>query len=183
MTISFRALAVFTGALALAGCSANPVDVEDAPVVSFTYSGPVSGSYHTRGTLQQQSDFLKQNGATGALESGELEVQALLQRGASSVDILTFSVPRTTAGVETITESCPPGSGCARLLLGLGQPHADGGQALQSCSLTQGSIRVTAISDGRATGEFSGTGSCISDRGEVTDGFAVSAGSFNVPLR
>lgn len=180
---SLRTLTILAGILALAACDKeSPAGSDSTPVVAFTYAGPVSGSYRAEGALRAGSSPLTQTGSGAVFNDGELEVQAVLQRGGGSADWVVFSLPRVTAGTETITELCAPGDGCARLMVAVGLGQAGTAQAAYSCSLESGTIVLSEVGSRRVRGTFSGAGRCIDHEGELLEGFTLSGGSFDAPL-
>ena len=171
---------------ALAACE-NPSDPGERQAegrLAASYTGPVSGSYVAEGSPVLTSAPNTQTFASGSRRAadGLLEVVSYRQRGGGRFDLATVSVPGAAVGEIAIDRGCGQDEGPAvSIALDLGQ--ATGSVAAHTCHLDTGTIRVAALTAGRATGTFSGSGFCLPAEGGVLEGFQVTSGSFDVELR
>lgn len=164
----------------LAGCSPaiGPDLPEEAGMLAFSYSGGVTGMFSASGVFS--TDVGAANYAVGGRASNGTVIVASLPRTATTSDLVDMMIPRLTSGSSLVDVACLTAD-CARLVLLLGSPNADDGDAAQVCRLTMGTLTITTISDSRATGTFSGTGQCTSSTLATTE-FAVTGGTFDVAL-
>ncbi|HEX6037920.1 MAG TPA: hypothetical protein VFZ20_07775 [Longimicrobium sp.] len=177
---------------ALAACAGDGTGPGEAKPgsVAFAYSG--SGPEGTiQGTYQVLRDpvglvpRLTESYALGQrVESqGVLRVVANMAREGQRADFAQVTIPRLTVGSEAITGICP-GESCAAVSLGIDLATGGVSQAKYSCSLDQGIIRIFSIQNGRAEGEFSGTGSCVGAPGTADlEEFSITGGTFDVKVR
>lgn len=87
-----------------------------------------------------------------------------------------------TTGSVVIDGICP-GEVCAAVSLALDVPLSGASQARYSCALDDGVITVLSLRDGRAVGEFSGTGSCLGAPGtDDLETFSITGGTFDVKV-
>ena len=98
------------------------------------------------------------------------------------MDWVDLSIPRQSAGSLTIdTHNCPRWNDeCPSVFVVLELLNVNGAQAKYSCHLRTGKILLGSISNTRAKGEFSGIGECLTNTGEIIEGFRVTNGRFDV---
>jgi hypothetical protein len=153
----------------------------------YTGSGPqgsIQGTYQALGDPDRLVPQLTQTYALGQRVAGEgvLRVMSNVARPGQRADFSWVIIPRLTVGSVTIDGTCP-GETCAAVSLAIDVSAVGVSQARYSCALDSGTIRIFSISDGRAVGEFSGTGSCIGAPGtEDLDEFIISGGTFDVKV-
>ncbi len=179
--------------LGLAACGDGPNDpkLEEDSSVSFSYHGPISGSFHAEGFPDISKPPLQQTYALGHRyrNPNAIEVSGILQRPGGMVDGVDIRIPRHAPGSSTIDSNACRwwDDGCPNVFLFLELRNVNGAQAKYSCRLETGTIRLTSVSETRAEGEFSGTGQC-SERsgvpGEIIDheGLNITNGRFEVNL-
>lgn len=182
-----RLLVLVGSFLAGAACSDGPAAPGSSePSASFTYQGPLAGTFLAVGKPRLDRTPLSQTYAHGLRypDPASIEVSSILQRPDNLADALWVNFPRQSAGSVAIdTNTCPAwDDACPSVSVALGLPTGGIGQAKYSCRLETGSIRVASITEDRVTGEFSGRGTCTSDSGQDIDGFTVTDGRFDVIL-
>ncbi|HYW10596.1 MAG TPA: hypothetical protein VE871_01535 [Longimicrobium sp.] len=98
-----------------------------------------------------------------------------------TADFAGVTIPRLTEGAVAIDGICT-GESCAGVTLALEvQTGGVFDQAKYSCHLYDGTVRINSISNGRATGTFSGTGRCTGQPGTANlDEFRITGGTFDV---
>ena len=177
---------------ALAACD-NPAGSGEPATssVSLVYGGSnsqgtINGRYEAEGEPAFPTAPITQTWALGQRVSG----QTLLRVGSNvartsenTADFAWVTIPRLTVGNVPILGTCP-GEDCAGVSLALVvSTNVAVSQARYSCALDEGTIRVTSISDGRAKGTFSGTGSCLAAPGfQDLDQFTITDGTFDVKM-
>jgi hypothetical protein len=190
-------VALLAGSLlvALGACSDGsgaPLDpgAGESIEMSFSYHGPVSGAFRAEQSCQQGS-WMSQTCAYGLRyqNPGTLEVRSVAKRPNSSVDWIDVNIPSHGAGSFAIDMSeCPWWRyECPAISIVFELPPTHGASAKYSCQLDTGTIRLVAVTDTRASGEFSGAGSCErrNSTGEIVetlDGFQITGGRFEVKL-
>lgn len=177
---------------ALAACGDGPAGSDGRSSVRFSYtgSGPeatIQGTYQAEGDPNLLVPPLTQSYAMGRRDTSEglLDVLSNVARNAENeADFSEVTIPRLTVGTVAIDGICP-GETCAAVSLALVvSTNVAFSQARYSCALHTGSIRINDISDGRAKGTFSGTGSCLAGPGyEDLDEFSITGGTFDVKVR
>jgi len=174
----FSALSLFAAA-----CSDNesngPTSLSGS--ASFTYSGGVSGSFTATGAVPTSGL------ETSAWAAGErdatnqvLTVEAFMPRNSSTHDVLFISANRLSVGTSTITSSCSSNV-CTVVSLTYAASNTTSGYDT-ACFLTTGSVTISSISNSRASGTFSGTGTCIPLSGGANSSFTITGGTFDVAL-
>jgi len=121
-------------------------------------------------------------GWTSSADNGT-NVVANLPRTGGLADNAIIMANRQTVGVGTIDPACAPTSSvsCNGVMLVLGAPANEAAPA-SICYLESGTITISSISSTNAAGTFSGSGSCLNLSTLASSAFAVTNGSFNVPL-
>lgn len=191
MKISARHIAPLLLA-ALAACD-NPAGSGGPPAstVRVVYGGSsnqgttVNGTYQARGEARAGTAPILQTYALGQrfADDGHILVLSNLKHaGADVADFAWITIPRLTEGSVTIDGICP-GENCAAVSLALEVGTVGVSQAKYSCSLDAGTIRVTAVTETRVRGDFSGTGFCVGAAGTADlDQFSIAEGTFDVAL-
>lgn len=175
---------------ALAACGddpSGPGDGAGSTRFSFRGTGPVGtveGIYDAEGAPSFPVPPVTQTYALGQRISGEHTLRIVSNVAYSAqqtADFAWVTIPRLTVGSVQIDGICP-GESCASVKVALQVSTAGTfDQAKYSCDLYDGVIRINSISEGRATGTFSGTGRCLGEPGtEDLDSFAVTGGTFDV---
>jgi hypothetical protein len=178
---------------ALAACDGEgPSETAGASSIQFAYSGSgpegtIQGTYQAHGDPALTVPPITQTYALGRRDSGEemLEVLSNVARNPQKqADFAWVTVPRLTAGSVAIDGICP-GEVCPAVSLALEvSTDVAVSQAKYSCVLESGTIRITEISNSRAKGTFSGTGSCLGRPGTADlDQFSITGGTFDVKVR
>lgn len=167
----------------LASCDSATGTVNLGGLLSFTYSGGISGSYSASGALpsttagQQTTTWAA---AEVSAPSGAVFGISAQPRNATSHDYASLTIARTTAGQATVSPSCS--LNCTNLYVIFGAPNTGvGGGFLQECYFESGTITITEISATRVKGTFSGTGKCYSYLGAETT-FTVTNGTFDMAV-
>jgi hypothetical protein len=186
MKTGMLAATLAAATLALVGCKDSTGN--DTPIaagsLSFTYTGARSGSYSTSGAVLAQNGggFVKQQFATAV---------RFTQPGQNSVGVIGYVPVTPSTGNEVIfafpssgigqtvafTDNCNT-TGCA-----LGLIVFDTNPDLQEDNsvpffLTSGTLQVSAVTNDRITGTFSGTAEDVAGVQTIT----VTNGSFDLPL-
>lgn len=177
---------------ALAACDNNPAGGgETVSNVHVVYGGSnhqgttLNGRYEARGEARAGTAPIQQTYALGQrfTDDGHILVLSNVKHGGEDVaDFTWITIPRLTEGSVTIDGICP-GENCAAVSLALEVGTVGVSQAKYSCSLDAGTIRVTAVTETRVKGDFSGTGFCIGAPGTADlDQFSIAEGTFDVVL-
>ena len=174
-----RALLVATFAFFAACSDSGPGG--SSGTVSFDYTGVISGNFNASGSMPLFMNT-DRSWAVGIRDDtqGALAIAGILPSTSPKYHFATISIPRLTPGTETIdVANCT--SNCAALIVAFGNDDT-AGSTDYFCGLETGTVVISSITEGRATGTFSGTGSCSDSVGTQTQ-FAITNGTFNVPVR
>jgi hypothetical protein len=178
--------ALAAATVALVGCkdsTGNNTPIA-AGSLAFSYTGAHSGTYSTSGAVVAKSGggFAKQQFATAVKfnDPGQSSIGIIgyLPVTASTGNEVIFAFPASGVGQTLVlTDNCT-GTGCA-----LGLVVFDTNPDLQEDNsepffLTTGTLQVSAISNGRITGTFSGTAEDLAGIQTIT----VTNGTFDLPL-
>jgi hypothetical protein len=178
---------------ALAACGDGPTGSDETgpSSIRFTYSGSgpqgtVQGTYQAEGEPSFPVPPITQTYALGQRVSRESTLRVIsnvAHAQQQTADFAWVTIPRLTVGSAPIEGTCP-GETCASVTLALEvATNLSVDQAKYSCHLDSGTIRITSISDGRAKGTFSGSGSCLGEPGtEDLEGFSITGGTFDVKV-
>lgn len=153
----------------------------------YTGSGPqgsIQGTYQAMGDPDRLVPQLTQTYALGqrVASEGVLRVTSNVARAGQRADFSWITIPRLTVGAVAIDGTCP-GETCAAVSLAIDVSSVGVSQAKYSCALDSGTLRIFSIREGRAVGEFSGTGSCLGAPGTADlDEFSISGGTFDVKV-
>jgi hypothetical protein len=184
-----RAFLVVLG-VALAGCgSDNPNEptVGASGTLAFSYTGAgaaTSTQYSATGAIP--SNFGVSNGsqpwAAGAIDAANNAtiVYAFIPKSSNSWDWSFIQINRTTVGSSTIDVNCSANN-CTEFGVWFGM-NGNGTNYSYICTLTTGTVAITAISSTNAAGTFSGSGTCFASGSNTETTFTVTNGSFNVGL-
>lgn len=183
-----RAIVFILGAT-LVSCSENTTEptVGASGSLSFTYTGAGATSaaqYAASGAMP--SNFGINNGsqpwAAGAINATDNTtiVYAFVPKGGSSWDWSFININRTTVGASTIDPSCSADS-CTEFGVWFGM-NQNGTNYTYICTLTSGSVNISAISATNVTGTFSGSGTCAAAGSTTPSNFTVTNGSFDVGI-
>jgi hypothetical protein len=186
MKTGMLAAALAAATVALAGCkdsTGNNTPIA-AGSIAFSYTGAHSGTYSTSGAVVAKSGggFAKQQFATAVKfnDPGQSSIGIIgyLPTTVNTGNEVIFAFPTSAVGQTVVlTDNCTS-TGCA-----LGLIVFDTNPDLQEDNsepffLTSGTLQVSAISNGRITGTFSGTAESLDALQTIT----VTGGSFDLPL-
>ncbi|HXG70972.1 MAG TPA: hypothetical protein VNJ04_10230 [Gemmatimonadaceae bacterium] len=169
--------------VACGGDTTAPDNLATSGSLSFSFSGGTAGSYSATG--------LPPTNGTGALGTSPWAAgvrddakQAILVLGtvpktSTTWDLAVVGITRLTVGSNTINSSCTAAL-CTGVTVAFGANQASSSFTLL-CPLTTGTVTISSVSSTRATGTFSGSGSCITMSGS-SSAFTVTGGTFDVPL-
>jgi len=177
-----RRIALIASLTLLASCGDKATGVVDlSGFLMFAYSGGMTGNYSAQGILPTvTADINTTDWAASDLGTGTVFASAIMKRDATSHDYAQLTIRRTTAGTETLTAACA--STCSRLYVMFGAPNSSSGALfLKECTMTVGTITITAISSKRVSGTFSGTGTCTAFGGAPT-AWTVTNGTFDTAI-
>ena len=174
---------------ALAACDSSTEPGSGPSRIQFTYvgtgtGGTIQGTYNAEGDFVLGRPQLEQTFAIGHryADDGAMGIISNVARSATLPDYMSLTIPRLTVGSAAIDPDCATDF-CAGIFLGLELPAAEGSQAEYSCSLQAGTLRITAISETRMRGDFSGTGVCLGAPGtEDLEEFRITGGTFDVKV-
>lgn len=185
-------LSVLAATLFTVGCGGDSGTGPEDNVIgslSFNYvDGTTSSSYSASGQVQMDQSGEAQFGtwaAGGRPFTNELVVAAFRARTAPRGDVSVIYLPSAAAaGTVTINETCFDNNDmdCPVMYLVLNTPITDGASFDRICVLLNGSVSISAISNQRAQGTFSGQGVCVNAQFSNPTLFTVNNGTFNVPI-
>jgi hypothetical protein len=180
------------GVLALSGCgdAVGPDESGEPSSLSFSYEGAgtggtISGTYRVEAEPDPRVELGSQSYAMGrrVRSAGALVAMSGLQRGDALSDFVWVTIPRLSSGSAAVQRDCGA-SYCPEIFVALEVRNEHGSQAKYSCSILEGTVRITGISEHRASGEFSGTGTCLGAPGATDmEQFSITDGRFDVKLR
>lgn len=183
-----------TALLALAvtvSCSDSPSGPNGAASgsLSFGYNGGTlvsAGSFAASGglpasqTAQNTTDWAA--GVRDDQSNNNISVIGSVPRAGSRVDLAMLMFDRSTAGTSTISVNCDTET-CPAVVFWYNLSESQNATGEVLCGLETGTMTLATVTTTRATGSFSGTGSCISlDDFTTETTFTVTNGSFDVPL-
>jgi hypothetical protein len=173
----------------LAGCSDSPteptVGVSGSTSFSYTGAGAASAtSYSASGAVPAnlESTWGSSSWAAGGVDAslGETAIMASVPRASNRWDITIISIARTAVGTSNIVSSCTANV-CTSVSVIFNVSQDLFTSFNYFCTLTTGSVTISAISSTNVTGTFSGSGTC-SNPSDVETPFTVTNGSFNVGI-
>lgn len=191
ISVKHRSLAVLAALAFAASCSDGPNEptVNASGSVTFAYNGGTlvnAGSYSASGGLPaSETAQATQQWAAGFRDtqnSNNIGVVASVPRTGNRFDMAMLVFDRSTAGSSTIDPNCSADN-CAALIFMYNFSQSETATGEVMCGLETGTLTLATVSATRATGSFSGSGSCISfDDFNTESTFTVTNGSFDVPL-
>lgn len=187
----YRGIAVVAALTVLSACGGDSAtDVINGAVsgsLSFNYTGGGGGSYSATGAITTAALSSTPYTTTWAMgfkdaTDNSTNVAANIPKTSTTSDLAVISVKGQATGTFNVDANCTSSgaSTCNEVSLLVGQSSS--GQSFSYiCSLTTGSITISALSSTTATGSFSGSGTCFSST-LGTSTWVVTNGAFNVPL-
>ena len=179
-----KRVAIVAAFAVLSGCGGKATGLVDlAGSFSLTYSGGgLSGSWSANAAMPSSSgDQATIAWAASDLGTGTVFTTSMQPRTATTHDLAILTTRRRTVGTETLSAGCS--SNCSRLYVMFGSPNPGSSEMfLQECTMTVGTITISAISSNRVTGTFSGTGTCTNFFGGGSTAFTVTNGSFDTAI-
>ena len=184
-----RRFALIASLSLLAACGSDSPTAPGAVSgsVTFTYTGGGGGTYSATGGLSATaSDATAQttSWATGWKDNadGSVNVAANAATSSTASNFFGIVINRQTVGTANIDPNCSSTSttSCTDVILFIALNSS--GNASFICALDAGSVTIATVSSSKVTGSFSGTGTCVAGTGTSTSAFAITNGSFDVPL-
>lgn len=155
--------------------------------MSFSYTGGGGGNFNVSGAAPALSANIgAQSWAAGyrdvaANYTGAYGVRA---RSGGRYDMMIVGIARTTVGSSSVSPTCDPelGEECSGFFFILNASEADQNYDF-ICFAETGSMAISSLNSDntRATGTFTGSGSCINSTGAVS-AFTATNGTFDVRL-
>ena len=175
----------------VAGCGDGGTDpqLSASGSVSFSYNGgslAPAGSYSASGGMPlseaEQTTRAWAAGVRDTENQNNIGVVASVPKANNRFDLVVLAFDRSTAGNSTIDlENCTEVD-CAAMVAFYNVSESQNATGEVLCGLETGTMTLTSVSSTRATGTFSGTGSCSSFDSELTTVYTVTNGTFDVPL-
>lgn len=187
--MKLRYCALLACCIALTACEDDllpPTTISSS--LSFSYTGAgtsATTSYSATGTIPSNisTSFGSSAWAAGSVHptANYVVIGASVPKTTTTWDLTSIGITRKTTGSAAIDPTCDEDSTTCTgvfIFFGKGQNDLDFAYA---CQLTSGTVTISAITSSRATGTFSGTGTCATSAGAISN-FSVSNGSFDVVL-
>jgi len=155
--------------------------------LSFNYTGGGGGSFSATGGITSAalaSSPFTTTWAAGFKEASDnsTNVAANVPRTSTTSDLTAITVKGQSTGTFNIDVNCvATGTSTCNDVVFLTAQAGGGTSFSNACSLTAGSITVSTLSSTSAVGSFSGSGTCSTSTGTVSN-WVVTNGTFNVPL-
>ena len=150
--------------------------------MSFSFTGAGNGTYSASGVVPaNQNAQVTTDWATGFRDVSENSFVLISVQPTSGgvFNQVLINIPRLTTGSATVDVNCDSSTdNCAELAFLVGT-NATGSTFQFLCGLETGTLTISTMTNTRATGTFSGTGTCFDDEANETS-FAVSNGNFDV---
>ena len=189
--MSYKRIGLVAALAMLAACGSdsgtNPIDANISGSVSFNYTGGGNGSFSATGAITSAalaSSPYTTTWAAGFKDSTDnsTNIAANIPKGSNTSDFAVITTNGQTASTYNVNVNCNGSNttACNSVTLLTGQ-SANATTFTYLCSLTNGTITISSISNTKATGTFSGTGTCLTSTG-ASSAWVVTNGSFNVPL-
>jgi hypothetical protein len=172
----------------VAGCdfAISPAQ-EVSGTIRFEHSGLVTdGVFSASGnTMGVENPSRAARWAQGTIVVGGsgrvLQVTANMLGPNGSTDAMSLTFSRSTVGSTVLGTGTCVAVSCS--LLAFSIASTDGGVSyIYACTLTDGTAVIATGVGGRATGTFSGTGTCTTNATGAVRAISVSNGTFNVPV-
>jgi hypothetical protein len=182
---------LFAISIALAACGGDAtsttapsaVTTSTAGTVSFSFTNGAAGSFSASGSTPttNTSVFGTAPWATGVRDDAKqaLVVVGIVPKTSTTWDFAMIRIKRLTVGSNTIIAPCADSS-CTGLIIAF-ESNQGGSVFTLACVLTSGTVSISSLSSTRATGTFSGSGTCAGQAG-ATSAFTVTGGTFDVPV-
>lgn len=176
-------LTILPLAAVLAACDSPSGPGEGESRLTLAYTGGVTGTFQAAGDPDGATSPAAQTFAIGHRYPAEgwFEVIAYSQRGSNRYDLASVTVPLTGVGTAAISHPCLA-EHCATVGISLELTQTNGSIAVHTCHLHEGTIRITAMTETRASGTVSGTGFCNPGGGGAQVPFQITSGSFDVDV-
>jgi hypothetical protein len=187
-----RSIVALLALAVTASCGDSGTDPDEFAAsgsVGFSYNGGTllaAGSYNASGGLPlNPNDTENRTWAAGYRDTentNNVGIVANVARG-DRTDVAIMYFDRSTAGTSTVDADCDIEAGdCAGMVFwyNLSESGTATGQVL--CGLETGTMTIATLTATRATGSFSGTGSCLGSDFTTQSSFTVTNGSFDVPI-
>ncbi|HYR09813.1 MAG TPA: hypothetical protein VEQ60_18710 [Longimicrobium sp.] len=176
-------LAALPMAVLLGACDNPSGPGEGESLLTLSYSGGVTGTFRAVGDPDGSTATNAQTFAIGHRypAEGRFEVIAYSQSGGNRYDMASLAVPLAGVGTAAISWPCLA-EHCAGLGIAIDLTRTNGSIAVHTCHLHQGTIRITDMSETRASGTVSGTGFCNPGGGGDQVPFQITSGSFDVDV-
>ena len=165
----------------------DPGDLAASGTVAFSYNGGsllAAGSYSATGGMPLTSNDIESHtwaaGYRDPDENNNLAVMGSVSRS-SRYDWALMYFDRSTAGTSTIDIDCTANA-CAGMVFWYNQSDGSATAGEVYCGLETGTMTIATISNTRATGTFSGTGTCFTLDAVTESSFTVTNGTFDVPI-
>jgi hypothetical protein len=186
MKTGMLAAALTAATVALVGCKDSTGN--NTPIASgsiaFSYTGAHTGTYSTSGAVVAKSGggFAKQQFATAVKfnDPGQNSIGIIgyLPTTVNTGNEVIFAFPASGVGQTLVlTDNCTS-TGCALGLIVFDTNPDVQEDSSEPFFLTSGTLQVSAISNGRITGTFSGTAEDLAGIQTLT----VTGGTFDLPL-
>lgn len=189
--LKHRSLGIVAVLAFTASCSDGPNEptVNASGSVAFSYNGGTlvnAGSYSANGGLPtSQTSQATQQWAAGFRDSensNNVGIVASVPRTGGRFDLAIIAFDRSTPGSSTININCSAET-CPAMILWYNMSESTTATGEVLCGLETGTMTLATVSSTRATGSFSGSGTCVSADDFTTEStFTVTNGSFDVPL-
>ena len=153
--------------------------------MSFSFTGAGGGTFTASGSAPAvAANIGNASFSAGFRDDGatQLGVMGVRARGSGRYDMLLLGISRLTVGSATVEADCDPslGDDCSGFAFLVDISEADD-EFDFLCVATTGSLSITAISNSRAEGTFTGSGSCVNPSFQLST-FTVVNGEFDVAL-
>jgi hypothetical protein len=171
----------FAASLVLLACKGATAPLDPVGTMMFSFSGGMTGDWSADGA-KSETPIVRQTNAWASSRNGTGTVftESMMPRTATSHDFAQLTIRRRSAGTETLVAGCV--DNCSRLYIMFGAPNAGSTDMfLKECTMTVGTITISAITSNRVTGTFSGTGTCASFGGASTS-WTVTNGAFDTAI-
>jgi len=153
--------------------------------VAFAFTGAGNGNFSASGDAPAltQTPPTTTSWAVGYVQSGQTYIGASTPRSGGLVNMAIIRLELTAPGSQTIDASCDidGATACTGMDFYLNF-NSNGDTADYFCRLMSGTIVLAETSSSRASGTFSGSGSCMAGTGGTISAFSVSNGTFDVTM-
>jgi hypothetical protein len=187
--VKLRSLFVLACGAVLAGCGDDPTSPTGVSgSLSFSYTGAGATSATTFSASGVAPDNIDVNNGNNAWAVGGVStsdnqavVVASVPRSSTTWDQVVIGIDRSSVGTSTITADCDDENSCTGVFVTFGSNQL-GTAFTNFCTLTTGSVSITAISSTTMSGTFSGTGTCVTSTSTTPTNFSVTGGTFSVGI-